>query len=95
MSTEPDSGRPTEVPDETICDYLFWVRRRLIYQALLEDNDRIDTGRCLSTQENRRAMAQILTQAETALSAVPPIWRGSMRYVAAPADASRGEGESE
>lgn len=94
MNTESDPGRPTEVADETICDYLFWVRRRLIYRALLEDNDRIDAGRCLSTQENRRALAQMLGQAETALSAVPPICRGSMRYVAVPANESRGEGDS-
>lgn len=94
MSTDSDLGHPTGGSDETICDYLFWVRRRLIYQALLEGNDRIDTGRCLSTQENRHVLMQMLAQAETALSAAPPICRGSMRYMTAPASESHGEGES-
>lgn len=85
MTAGSDPDRSAEAMGETICDYLYWVRRRLIYQALLDGRDRIDKARCLSTQENRNALAQMLEQPPAALTAAPPVCRGSMRYVAVPA----------
>lgn len=78
---QPATVEPAgDMDQETVCDYLFWVRRRLTYQQLAQGRFGIDNDQCLSIRENRKALSGLLAEDPPRLEAMPAIQRGSMHY---------------
>lgn len=87
--TDPANQPPTVTsPDrdsrqserQSVCAYLFWLRRCLSYQLLAQGRTEPDADQGLSMAASRQTLDELLTEQAAPFRSMPTLRRDSMHY---------------